>query len=127
MRRMVILCAWIALSAAALGTVGAQAALSFKLPGDRRRAGDRQREKRSVGVPRRVAIRGGCRRRADRRQAAFSRQYTTLALFDFTFQETNVIDHLSGAKIEGLSLVVNELYSDLNFGDTSSCVWASKG
>jgi len=48
----------------------------------------------------------------------FSRQYTTLALFDFTFQETNVIDHLSGAKMETLSLLVNELYTDLNFGDT---------
>ena len=48
---------------------------------------------------------------------AFSRQYTTLGLLDFTFQETNVIDHVSGAKVESLSFLVNEMYSDLNFGD----------
>ncbi|HVO39233.1 MAG TPA: hypothetical protein VMV03_09430 [Spirochaetia bacterium] len=47
----------------------------------------------------------------------FSRQYTTLGLFDFTFQENNVLDHANGAKIETLSLLVNELYADLNFGD----------
>ncbi|HVP18501.1 MAG TPA: hypothetical protein VMU36_05845 [Spirochaetia bacterium] len=47
---------------------------------------------------------------------AFSRRYTTLGLFDFTFQENNVLDH-NGAKIESLSLLVNELYADLNYGD----------
>jgi len=47
----------------------------------------------------------------------FSRQYTTLGLFDFTFQENNVLDHTDGSKIETLSLLVNELYADLNFGD----------
>jgi hypothetical protein len=47
----------------------------------------------------------------------FSRQYSTLGLMDFTFQETNVIDHANGAKVETLSFLVNELYSDINFGD----------
>lgn len=48
---------------------------------------------------------------------SFSRQYTTLGLFDFTFQENNVLDPGSNAKIETLSLLVNELYADLNYGD----------
>jgi hypothetical protein len=48
---------------------------------------------------------------------SFSRQYTTLGLFDFTFQENNVLDYHNGAKIETLSLLVNELYADLNYGD----------
>ena len=47
----------------------------------------------------------------------FSRQYITLGLLDFTFQDANVLDHLNGAKIENLSVLVNELYSDLSFGD----------
>jgi hypothetical protein len=47
----------------------------------------------------------------------FSRQYTTLGFLDFTFQETNVIDHAGGAKVESLSFLVNEMYGDLNFGD----------
>jgi hypothetical protein len=47
----------------------------------------------------------------------FSRQYTTLGLLDFTFQDANVLDHLNGAKTENLSFLVNELYSDLSFGD----------
>ncbi|HUI69322.1 MAG TPA: hypothetical protein VL354_02300 [Spirochaetia bacterium] len=47
----------------------------------------------------------------------FSRQYTTLGLFDFTFQENNVLDYHNGAKMETLSLLVNELYADLNYGD----------
>ncbi len=47
-----------------------------------------------------------------------SRQYTTLGLFDFTFQASNVLDPVSGGKLESLSLTVNELYADVNFGDT---------
>jgi len=47
----------------------------------------------------------------------FSRQYTTLGLLDFTFQDANVLDHQNGAKVENLSFLVNELYSDLSFGD----------
>ncbi|MGD0725180.1 MAG: hypothetical protein ABSB63_06405 [Spirochaetia bacterium] len=47
----------------------------------------------------------------------FSRQYTTLGLLDFTFQDANVLDHRNGVKIENLSFLVNELYSDLSFGD----------
>ncbi len=47
----------------------------------------------------------------------FSRQYTTLGLLDFTFEEANVLDHESGAKAEDLSFLVNELYCDLNFSD----------
>src|SRR5208337_2069204 len=31
-------------------------------------------------------------------KVTFSRQYTTLGLLDFTFQDANVIDHLNGAK-----------------------------
>lgn len=46
-----------------------------------------------------------------------SKHYTTLGLFDFTFQAANVLDHLNGAKLESLSLTVNELYADVNFGD----------
>ncbi len=48
---------------------------------------------------------------------AFSKRYTTLGLFDFTFQENNVLDYHNGSKIESLSLLVNELYADLNYGD----------
>ena len=48
---------------------------------------------------------------------AFSRNYTTLGLFDFTFTEDNVLDYHNGSKIETLSLLVNELYADLNYGD----------
>jgi hypothetical protein len=48
---------------------------------------------------------------------AFSKRYTTLGLFDFTFQENNVLDYQTGAKLESLSLLVNELYADLNYGD----------
>jgi hypothetical protein len=47
----------------------------------------------------------------------FSRQYTTLGLLDFTFQDANVLNHLNGAKTENLSFLVDELYSDLSFGD----------
>jgi hypothetical protein len=47
----------------------------------------------------------------------FSRQYTTLGLLDFTFQESSVIDNTNGAKVESLSFLVNEMYSDVNFGD----------
>ena len=50
-------------------------------------------------------------------KVTFSRQYTTLGLLDFTFQDANVLNHLNGAKIESLSFLVNELYSDLSFGD----------
>jgi hypothetical protein len=47
----------------------------------------------------------------------FSRQYTTLGLLDFTFQDSNVLDHLTNSKVETLSFLVNELYSDISFGD----------
>ena len=47
-----------------------------------------------------------------------SKQYTTLGLFDFTFQTANVLNPANGAKLESFSLTVNELYSDVNFGDT---------
>jgi hypothetical protein len=47
----------------------------------------------------------------------FSRQYATLGLLDFTFQDANVLNHLDGAKIESLSFLVNELYADIGFGD----------
>jgi hypothetical protein len=48
---------------------------------------------------------------------SFSRQYTTLGLLDFTFEDTNVLDHLKGGALETLSFTVNELYSDISFGD----------
>jgi hypothetical protein len=50
-------------------------------------------------------------------KVTFSRQYTTLGLLDFTFQDSNVLNHLDGGKMESLSFLVNELYSDLSFGD----------
>jgi hypothetical protein len=48
---------------------------------------------------------------------AFSRQYTTLGLLDFTFQDENLLSHLDGSGLETLSFTVNELYADLNFSD----------
>ena len=47
----------------------------------------------------------------------FSRQYTTLGLLDFTFQDENLLSHLDGSGLETLSFTVNELYADLNFAD----------
>jgi hypothetical protein len=48
---------------------------------------------------------------------AFSRKYTTLGLLDFTAQDTAVLSHVTGAAVESPSLLVNELYTDVNFGD----------
>jgi hypothetical protein len=47
----------------------------------------------------------------------FSREYTTLGLFDFTFTDSAVLSHESGAALENPVFTVNELYADLNFGD----------
>ena len=47
----------------------------------------------------------------------FSRKYTTVGLLDFTAQDTAVLSHQTGAAIETPSLLVNELYTDVNFGD----------
>ncbi|MGA2639924.1 MAG: hypothetical protein ABSG21_03350 [Spirochaetia bacterium] len=47
----------------------------------------------------------------------FSRKYTTLGLFDFTAQDAAVLSHQTGATVETPSLTINELYTDVNFGD----------
>ena len=49
-------------------------------------------------------------------KAVFSRQYATLGLLDFTFRGASLLD-ADGATVEELSLTVNELYADVNFGD----------
>ena len=46
-----------------------------------------------------------------------SREYTSLGLLDFSFRDTAQIDHSDGSTIESKTFTVNELYSDLNFGD----------
>ncbi len=48
---------------------------------------------------------------------AFSRKYTTLGLVDFTATNTAVLSHQSGATLESPVLTINELYTDVNFGD----------
>jgi hypothetical protein len=48
---------------------------------------------------------------------AFSRKYTTLGLFDFTATDAAVLSHQSGATLETPTLLINELYTDVNFGD----------
>jgi hypothetical protein len=48
---------------------------------------------------------------------AFSRKYTTLGLLDFTATDTAVLSHESGATVETPVLTINELYTDVNFGD----------
>lgn len=47
----------------------------------------------------------------------FSREYTTLGLLDYTFEQQGLIDPGSGATLGSLSFTVNELYADLNYGD----------
>jgi len=47
----------------------------------------------------------------------FSRKYTTLGLLDFTAVNTAVISHGSLATVETPVLTINELYTDVNFGD----------
>jgi hypothetical protein len=106
------------LACAAFDTLGAQEQLSFKLSGDvdaQAAANGKNDSSAFLDVTPFAEVVAGALIDG---KFQFSRQYTTLALFDFTFQEMNVIDHVSGAKIENLSLLVNELYSDLNFGDS---------
>jgi hypothetical protein len=47
----------------------------------------------------------------------FSRKYTTVGLLDFIGQDTAVLSHTTGATVESPSLTINELYTDVNFGD----------
>jgi hypothetical protein len=47
----------------------------------------------------------------------FSRKYTTLGLLDFTGSDTAVLSHQTGATLETPTLLINELYTDVNFGD----------
>jgi hypothetical protein len=47
----------------------------------------------------------------------FSRKYTTIGLLDFIGQDTAVLSHTTGATVESPSLTINELYTDVNFGD----------
>jgi hypothetical protein len=48
---------------------------------------------------------------------SFSRDYKSLGLLDFSYRDAAQLDHASGSTIESMSFTVNELYSDLNFGD----------
>ncbi len=47
----------------------------------------------------------------------FSKEYTTLGLFDFSFRDSALLSAASGAVLETPAFTVNELYADLNFGD----------
>ncbi|HEY9594622.1 MAG TPA: hypothetical protein VHE79_09095, partial [Spirochaetia bacterium] len=47
----------------------------------------------------------------------FSRKYTTLGLLDFTATDTAVLSHDTGAALETPVLTINELYTDVSFGD----------
>ncbi len=47
----------------------------------------------------------------------FSRKYTTLGLLDFTATDAALLSHETGATVEDPSLTINELYTDVNFGD----------
>ena len=47
----------------------------------------------------------------------FSRKYTTLGLVDFTATNTAVLSSQTGATLETPTLTINELYTDLNYGD----------
>ncbi|HET6450016.1 MAG TPA: hypothetical protein VFI08_01845 [Spirochaetia bacterium] len=48
---------------------------------------------------------------------SFSRKYTALGLLDFTATDTAVLSHQTGATMETPVLTINELYTDVNFGD----------
>lgn len=48
---------------------------------------------------------------------SFSRKYTTLGLLDFTGTDTAVLSHQTGATLETPTFLVNELYTDVNYGD----------
>jgi hypothetical protein len=48
---------------------------------------------------------------------SFSREYVSLGLLDFSFKDAAQLDHGSGSTLESMSFAVNELYTDLNFGD----------
>ena len=47
----------------------------------------------------------------------FSRSYTTLGLVDFTALNTAVLSSQTGAMLQAPTLTINELYTDLNYGD----------
>jgi hypothetical protein len=48
---------------------------------------------------------------------SFSRDYTSLGLLDFTFSDEALLDSEDNSTLESTSFAVNELYTDLNFGD----------
>jgi len=48
---------------------------------------------------------------------SFSREYTSLGLLDFTYDDAALLSPQDGSTIESQTFTVNELYSDLNFGD----------
>jgi len=101
----------------AAGALAAEDSLSFKLSGELAGEAAAAWENPSsvfldVAPVREVAAAG----RLDAR-LVFSREYTTLGLFDFTFEDSAVLSHESGAEIENPVFTVNELYADLNFGD----------
>ncbi len=101
----------------ASGALAAQDSLSFKLSGEL--AGEAAAAWENTGsvfsaiAPVEEVTAAG---RLDAR-LVFSREYTTLGLFDFTFTDSAVLSSESGAEIENPVFTVNELYADLNFGD----------
>jgi len=48
---------------------------------------------------------------------SFSRKYTALGLLDFTATDSAFLSHETGATVETPVLTINELYTDVNFGD----------
>jgi hypothetical protein len=111
MKTVTALPAAVLLAAGALGTWGAAPALAQEAPSIRL-SGEVRTEAAYrhplEGVTAAGTIEG---------KLIFSRQYTTLGLLDFTFQDENLLSHLDGSGLETLSFTVNELYADLNFED----------
>jgi len=114
MKRLIGLCAAALFCSAALF---AQEGLNFKLSGDvDARAGYAPASTDSAFYGLAPAAETAAGAYVDGK-IVFSRQYTTLGLLDYTFEESNLLDHTNGASLESLSFTVNELYADLNWND----------
>ena len=109
-----LLCA--ALATVGAGTLAAEDQLSFKLSGevdaDVTACTENTDSVFSSGSFQEVTAKG-----LVDGKLVFSRKYTTLGLFDFTVADAAVLSHETGATVETPSLTINELYTDLNFGD----------
>jgi hypothetical protein len=99
------------------GAAWAEDPLSFKLTGeldtDLTASGQNTASVFSAGTPFQDSTADGV---VDGK-LAFSRAYTALGLVDFTATDTAVLSHLGGATVETPVLTINELYTDVNFGD----------